>query len=105
REHLYFICHNGYMPEGQKTIPFREIARHSLIMPGNPHGLRRLMEDYAATAGINLDVSFEMQSVSVVRDLVADGVGATILPYGGARRSVDDGRLSALRIVEPEISR
>ena len=104
-ESLYFICHRGYLPEDKTTITLAEVASHSLIMPGMPHGLRKLTEDYAARAGLELDISFEMQSVSVVRDLVAEGVGATILPYGGARRSTADGDLVALRIEEPTVRR
>lgn len=105
QEHLYFICSRERVPAAQTTIRFADIAHHSLIMPGHPHGLRRLVEELAVEHGVLLDVSFEMQSVSVVQDLVADGVGATILPYGGARRSVDEGGLAALRIIEPDVSR
>lgn len=104
-ESLYFICQKGFAPAGQETITLAEAVGHSLIMPGNPHGLRKLLDDTAAEAGLTLNVSFEMQSVSVVRDLVAEGVGATILPYGGARRSTADGDLVALKIVEPVVTR
>lgn len=104
-ESLYFICRRDFLPMDRKTISLAEVATHSLIMPGMPHGLRKLVEEYAAKYGFSLSISFEMQSVSVVRDLVADGVGATILPYGGARRSTADGDLVALKIVEPDVRR
>lgn len=104
-ESLYFICHRGLLAEDQATITLAEVASHSLIMPGMPHGLRKLVEEHAAKAELELDISFEMQSVSVVRDLVAEGVGATILPYGGARRSTADGDLMALKIEQPTLRR
>ena len=105
RESLYFICAPGTVAADATTISLTDVAMHALIMPGLPHGLRKLIEDKAAKAGLALDISFEMQSTSVVQDLVAAGIGSTILPFGGAQRSVADGELQALRIVDPSITR
>ena len=104
QELLYLVGRRGDLPE-RETITFAEIAEHPLILPCLPHGLRRLIDAYAQRHEVPLDIVFEMQSVSVVQNLISQGVGSTILPYGGARRSVASGDIKALKIVEPEILR
>jgi LysR family nitrogen assimilation transcriptional regulator len=103
REDLHLVL----PPEGAASgeIPFADLAGYRLIMPGLPHTMRRLLEQTAAGRGVALDVGFEMQSVSTVKELVEGGIGATILPLGAVRREVDQGRLAARRIVEPAVTR
>lgn len=102
REDLHLVLPGG---EAAGEIPFAALADHRLIMPGLPHTMRRLLEQTAAGRGVTLDVRFEMQSVSTVKELVEGGIGATILPLGAVRREVDQGRLAARRIVEPAVTR
>ena len=104
-EPLYLICRKADAPPGADTVTLGEVAECPLILAGLPHGLRKLLADRATAAGLTLRVSFEMQSVAMVRDLVADGIGMTVLPYGGALRSVSEATLAIRRIVEPEIVR
>jgi LysR family transcriptional regulator, nitrogen assimilation regulatory protein len=46
-----------------------------------------------------------MQSVSAVKDLVEQGLGVSILPYGAVRRRIEDGRLHARPIIRPNVCR
>lgn len=105
REDLFLVRPVGDGADYPAEIPFAELAAHPLIMPGLPHTLRRMLEDIAATQGVALRVDFEMQSVSTVKELVGQGVGATVLPLGAVRREVDQGLLQAQRIVAPEVTR
>jgi LysR family nitrogen assimilation transcriptional regulator len=76
-----------------------------LLAPGHPHALRALLDYKTAELGVELNIRFEMQSVHVIKELVEQGVGATILPYGAVHRECSEGRLVAAKIVEPEIRR
>ena len=64
-----------------------------------------LVEQAADKRGVALHVSCEVDSVATVRDLVAAGIGATVLPYGAIQDLVHSGRLQAVRIAQPRISR
>ena len=43
--------------------------------------------------------------MATVRELVEAGVGSTVLPFGAVQDAVRDGRLRAIRIDRPRISR
>ncbi|MBV8630033.1 MAG: LysR family transcriptional regulator [Silvibacterium sp.] len=104
-EELFWVTPIGDDVDYPAEVPFSTLATHPLIMPGLRHTMRRLLEDAAAKEGITLDVVFEMQSVSTVKELVEEGIGATVLPLGAVRHEVDRGILRAQRIVSPTISR
>ena len=73
-------------------------------MPSRPHLLRVLVDDTMAARGGEARVVFEMDSVAAMKELVMNGVAAMIMPIGAVRREVEDGRLVARRVVEPELS-
>ena len=64
-----------------------------------------LVEQAAEQRDIEIRVSCEVDSVATVRELVEAGVGATILPIGAVLDAVRAGRLQAVRIARPRISR
>jgi len=105
RESLFYVQGSAAAGTDQRTVAFAEVAGRPLVMPGMPHGLRLLLEHHAQQEGLELQISVEIQSVSSVRDLVEQGIGTTVLPYGAVARQVEEGRLVARRIVEPEIQR
>jgi LysR family transcriptional regulator, nitrogen assimilation regulatory protein len=105
QEDLFFVSPLDPAIDSNRPIAFAEVVRHPLIMPGLPHGLRQLLDEHAAAAGLDIQVALEMQSVAAVRELVEQGVGDTILPFGAVRRYAMEGRLVARKIVEPSISR
>ena len=73
-------------------------------MPSRPHLLRVLVDDTMAARGSEARVVFEMDSVAAMKELVMNGVAAMIMPIGAVRRELEDGRLIARRVVEPELS-
>lgn len=87
------------------TIPFSALANYELLAPCNPHALRAVLDYKAAELGIELNIRFEVQSVHVIKELVEQGTGATVLPYGAIHRECSEGRLVATKIVDPVIRR
>ena len=105
-EVLYFIQGAHTAPEDVgETINFADIADEPLVMPSRPHLLRVLVDDTMAARGGEARVVFEMDSVAAMKELVMNGVAAMIMPIGAVRRELEDGRLIARRVVEPELSR
>lgn len=104
-ENLFFVESAAGGAPGPATIPFREVARMPLVLNALPHVARRLLEDAATAAGVELNVAVEMNSVYSLKELVEQEVAATVLPYGAIARMVAEGRLTARRIVEPDLVR
>jgi LysR family nitrogen assimilation transcriptional regulator len=100
--------HQGY----GRTVDLQggEVEAHSLcdlplILPGPPHGLRSLIEAVAAECGFELDVVLQIDTFPTIKELVADGLGYTLLPLVSVRREVASGLLRAARVVNPTIRR
>jgi len=89
----------------RRKINFAELANIDLLMPASPHGLRELMEAGAARLGVHLKIRFEVQSISVLKELVEQGICATVLSYGAVARECEKGRLVATEIVNPTVKR
>jgi LysR family nitrogen assimilation transcriptional regulator len=104
-EDLFLVQSPAKLPLLEPTIPLSALGDYELLSPGHPHALRALLEYKTAELGIELNIRFEMQSVHVIKELVEQGVGATILPFGAVHRECSQGRLVAAKIVDPEIRR
>lgn len=90
---------------GAEKMALAKLRNRPLILPSRPHGTRILVERAAEQQGIVIQVSCEVDSVATVRELVEAGIGATILPLGAVQDAVRSGRLYAVRIARPRISR
>jgi LysR family nitrogen assimilation transcriptional regulator len=104
-EDLYFIGPGAEAGRFPEAVSFAAIARQPLILPTKPHGTRLKVEEAADQTGAALQVSFEIDSVTTIRELVESGAGYTVLPYAAVQDSIRSGALFARRIVRPRVSR
>ncbi len=75
------------------------------MLPGAPHALRRLLDSMARSHGIRLNVAYEVDSLTVNKQLAASGCAFSVLAEGAAQEDCAAGRLRVLKIVRPTISR
>ena len=101
----FFLVQSSKAKPRRRKINFAELANIELLMPASPHGLRELLEASAARLGVHLKIRFEVQSISVMKELVEQGVCATVLSYGAVARECEKGRLVATEIVNPTVKR
>ena len=93
-EVLYLIGAPGSDLSPETPLAFAELAARKLFLPSLGHGLRTIIEDCAASAGISLDVRVEADSYSTLKALVEGGHGYTILPLAPIHRDLTEGRLT-----------
>ena len=104
-EDLYLVEKRGGESPTSNGITLADAARYSLILPSARHGLRQLLDGFAATVGVKLETVAEAESVHVLVDLAQRGLAATILPRISIIREVEQGTLTARQIVSPNITR
>lgn len=102
QEDLFLIQATG-RGDGEHSIALADLAPLPLILPSRSNGLRRVIQQAAMEAAVDLNVVSEIDSTTVIKQLVERGYGASILPYGAVWREVGDGRLSARLIAPPAI--
>lgn len=89
----------------EETISFGEASDLELALPAMGNGLRGLVERYASRAGITLNTVIEADAQRVQQELAMRGTAYTILPRASVEESIRSGKLSAARIVSPNIPR
>lgn len=87
------------------TVAFQKLHNLPLILPSEPNTLRRLLDQLAQRRKISLSIAMECDSLSIQKDVVADGGGYTILGSHAMVEDLQSGRLQASRIVSPSIER
>lgn len=81
-----------------------ELSDLPLILPARPHSLRMLAEKIYGDLGLSFNLRYEIDGLNLIRALVADGQGYTLLTYGSVYHQIADGRLSARRLENPELT-
>jgi LysR family transcriptional regulator, nitrogen assimilation regulatory protein len=87
------------------TVSFSYLKGIPLVLPGQPHGLRSLMETMADSAGIELNVRIEADSFSTIKALVEEGVGCSTLPLSAITEDIRRGVFQISKITDPELRR
>jgi LysR family transcriptional regulator, nitrogen assimilation regulatory protein len=83
-------------------IAFADLNDVPLIQPG-PAASRQSLEDLARKSSVRLNVIAEVDSLDLMKSLVAQRGGYALLLEMSVREDVQAGRLSAARIVSPEM--
>lgn len=76
-----------------------------LVLPTRNHGLRAVLDDFAADEKVELSPSFEVDSLNTIVKLVAGTRLATILPRIVAHQGVADGVLKVHPFTAPRLMR
>lgn len=88
-----------------RATPFAALAGLPMILPGPRHGLRTLLERQAADLAVALRVTVEADSLQTLKDLVARGLGYTVLPLAAVDAERQAGTLCTAPIENPTPTR
>lgn len=88
-EQMHFISQTPIPFE--KSVPVKWLAKQPLILPDTPFGLRELLDEYAKTNDIELQVCSSVNGASITKSMVAEGLGATVLTRSAVVNEVGNG--------------
>ncbi|VWB05195.1 LysR family transcriptional regulator [Burkholderia contaminans] len=88
---------------GAGEVAFAALDNLPLILPAEPHVLRRRLGELARERGISLKVVVEADTVQLQRELSTSGIGYAIVSSMAEMRA--GLKLGAARIVQPEMVR
>ena len=97
-EELFLVTPPSGSSKNIRTATLKDVEKNPLILPSRPHGLREHVDHVSIKQGISLNVAYEINALSTIKDLVEDGAGSTLLPYAAVFREAKEGRVSAYRI-------
>ena len=88
-----------------RTVSFKRLESLALIIPSRRHGLRMILDNAAAAAGIVLKPRLEIDTLSAVCEIVAATELVTILPGIALKPLLSAGRIRAQIVSRPAILR
>jgi LysR family nitrogen assimilation transcriptional regulator len=87
------------------AIPFADLAGYPLVMPGTRDGVRQQVLATAKRLALSLDVILDVSSVSMMKNMVARGDAAAVMPYGNVIDDIAAGRIVGRRLADPPLTR
>ena len=90
---------------GAASVTMDEVLDFPLLLPPQSHQLRTQIDEAAATLGKSMEVKLVVQSIGLMVDFVEHGLGVTVLPYAATARPVSEGRVAAVPIIAPRLTR
>jgi DNA-binding transcriptional LysR family regulator len=100
---LGLVSKAGDTQARRTTIPFSRFARLPLVIATMPNGGRVLVEEEARNAGISLNVVVELNSIHVMKKLIARGGLYSLASPSAVAAEIAAKELVLSRIVSPEI--
>jgi LysR family nitrogen assimilation transcriptional regulator len=84
--------------QGNRLLKFEDLMTIPLILAGPEHGLRRVVDHAARVHNVKLKAILEVDNFAILRSLVLEGRGYTLLASSGVQDDVKQGLIDAWRI-------
>jgi LysR family nitrogen assimilation transcriptional regulator len=104
-EDLCLVGAPSAFPPGMDVVPFAQLPDYPLVLPAEPHSIRRLLDRMGRSHGVALRIDVEIDSLNVNKELARGGDLFAVLAEGAVRHEQSAGTLRALKIVAPTVSR
>jgi len=95
KEEVFLVGPPGAFETSRDHVRTQDLAGLPLILPGRPNASRRLLDGWLSRRGIRLNVKLEADDHLVIRALMKEGVGFSLLTQGAFLSDVRFGELEA----------
>ena len=105
-EQMYLIEPAQDGKKRKASISLKQVLALPLILPASPHGVRPIIDNAAARAGLAPPlVEADISSISILRTTLLAGLGRTLLPFMPFQHEIETGLLHATRVGSPPLAR
>lgn len=102
---LYLVGPKSLFGDPPAAMALSEAIRYPLLLPSVPNRWRLTIDQSCMNLGVRPNISYEINSLSTILDLLKTTHYFTIAPLHTVQRDVEGGFLGFSRIVDPEITR
>lgn len=103
-DHLSLICRTDDPLAARASVPWKALDGRPVIAVRHGYGVRSLIDQSAAQAGIHLNVAHEVSLLSTALWMTACGMAPSVMPAAYARYG-NDPSVVAKPLVGPKVSR
>lgn len=86
---------------GEAPIALKDLPRFPLVIPSRPNAIRMLVETALGSLGLHPNIALEIDGVTAILDLVADGAGYAVLSKNAVLTSTRPGLFTTRPIADP----
>jgi DNA-binding transcriptional LysR family regulator len=104
RDRFVLICRDDHPVAGRKRVSWGQLESYPLIFAGRVSGNRPLLDLALAADNPRLRAYYEVQRSSTALGLVAEGVGAAVVPSLAVQKDAYP-RIRVVALIEPVVSR
>lgn len=97
-EEVFLVGRAGTLPPRRSPVTTTELLRLPLILPGRSHTSRRILEERAFAANMSVNVAMEVDDTSLIRRLLCNGLGFSVLSQGALQNDTDRRELEYRKI-------
>lgn len=102
-EEVFLVGQRGTLPTRRAYITSAELLSLPLILPSRSHASRRILEERAFAINATVNVIMEVDDTSLVRTLLRQGLGFSVLSQGAFENEIDRKELET-RPIRPRMS-
>lgn len=102
-EPLCLVARAGTQPE-RGALPLQDLGTYALVVPERQHVIRRLLDNQATLAGLQLTIAWEVSSIAAIIDLVCAGYGHAVLTASAVAASGRADELAVRPLVAPVLT-
>lgn len=103
-DNFTFVCRDDHPLAKRKEITWKNLEKHPVILLGQFSGNRALLDQAFGVENLQLKPLYEVQRASTALGLVAEGVGAAILPQLAMQRDAYP-RIRVIPLTHPRVAR
>jgi LysR family transcriptional regulator, nitrogen assimilation regulatory protein len=92
---VFLVGRTDALPGPREHVRTQDLAGLPLILPGRPNASRRLLDGWLSRRGLRLNVLLEADDHLVIRALVKEGIGFSLLTQGAFHAELGHGELQA----------
>ena len=104
-EPLYLVTPPGGVAEGLEHIDLADLDNLPLVVTGQAHGLRQVLDRHQSKNALRLNIKTELDSLGAIKKLVGAGYGNSVLPWCAVQEECRKQILCAAEIRNPILSR
>jgi LysR family nitrogen assimilation transcriptional regulator len=101
----YVIGRRGHAMLGAQEFPFAQLGRLVLALPGEPNGVRLVLDSMARERQITLNVGVEVDAMSAIKEVVMQSDVCSLVSYTAIHEEARLGQLVAVKLIHPGLPR
>lgn len=98
KEEMIVVAAKRHALAEARSVEPRRLARHPLILFESGSNTRKVIDEFFLAHQLAPNVVMETENVEIIKAMVANGLGVSVLPYGALAADLRSGRFAWARV-------